>query len=105
MLIKNALAYTPEGLLRRDILIEGGRIAALGENLPGKADIDAAGMLVSPGFVDLHTHLREPGFLYKETIASGTAAAAAGGYTTVCAMPNLSPAPDSLPHQIGRAHV
>jgi len=53
-------------------------------------------MLVVPGFVDVHVHLREPGFFYKETVASGTAAAAAGGYTAVCAMPNLDPVPDSL---------
>ena len=53
---------------------------------------------IFPGFVDVHVHLREPGFSYKETIASGTAAAARGGYTAVCAMPNLSPVPDSMEH-------
>ena len=54
--------------------------------------------LIVPGFVDVHVHLREPGFSYKETIFSGTSAAAAGGYTAVCAMPNLSPVPVSLEH-------
>ena len=51
-----------------------------------------------PGFCDVHVHFREPGFLYKETIASGSQAAARGGYTAVCTMPNLSPVPDSLTH-------
>ena len=51
-----------------------------------------------PGFVDVHVHLREPGFLYKETIATGTAACARGGYSDVCAMPNLNPVPDSVEH-------
>ena len=59
---------------------------------------DASGCVVSPGFTDLHVHLREPGFSHKETVASGAAAAAAGGFTTVCAMPNVDPAPDSLVH-------
>lgn len=54
--------------------------------------------IILPGFCDVHVHLREPGFSYKETIASGTAAAARGGYTAVCAMPNLNPVPDSIAH-------
>ena len=53
---------------------------------------------IVPGLVDVHVHLREPGFSYKETMATGTAAAARGGYTAVCAMPNLNPVPDSLEH-------
>ncbi|MDA1061380.1 MAG: amidohydrolase family protein, partial [Chloroflexi bacterium] len=78
-----------------DVVIVDGRIARVG---PGEgaavveADrIDATGLVVAPGFVDLHVHLREPGFEYKETIATGTAAAARGGFTTVCAMPNTDP--------------
>ena len=55
---------------------------------------DCGGMYVLPGFADVHVHLREPGFIYKETIRSGSLASAAGGYTTVCSMPNLKPAPD-----------
>ncbi len=84
-----------------DIVIVDGRIARIGPN-EGDAvldadRIDATGLVVAPGFVDLHTHLREPGFEYKETIATGTLAAARGGFTTVCAMPNTMPALDSRP--------
>ena len=78
-----------------DVVIVDGRVARVG---PGEGDavveadrIDATGLVVAPGFVDLHVHLREPGFEYKETIATGTAAAARGGFTTVCAMPNTDP--------------
>src|SRR5436309_15119542 len=79
------------------VLIEHGKIVAVGSNL-GVAShltvIDATGKLVLPGFVDLHVHLREPGFEYKETIATGTAAAVAGGFTSVCCMPNTTPVND-----------
>jgi dihydroorotase len=80
-----------------DLLIRGGRVAAVAPRLEEPADqvLDASGLLVAPGFIDLHTHLREPGFEYKETIETGTRAAAAGGFTTVCAMPNTEPAMDS----------
>ncbi|HXF93504.1 MAG TPA: dihydroorotase [Nitrospiraceae bacterium] len=81
-----------------DVLIEDGRIAAVGRHLsaPRSATvIDATGLLVLPGFVDLHVHLREPGFEYKETIESGTAAAVAGGFTSVCCMPNTNPVNDN----------
>ncbi|MGH9441546.1 MAG: dihydroorotase [Thermoanaerobaculia bacterium] len=79
-----------------DVLIEGGKIARVGENLSSeKAEVfDAAGLCVFPGFIDLHVHLREPGFEYRESISSGTAAAAAGGFTAVCAMANTSPVND-----------
>lgn len=81
-----------------DVVIEDGRIAAVGPAgiaVEPAEIIDAAGLVVAPGFVDLHTHLRDPGFEYKETIETGTRAAARGGFTTVCAMPNTQPPADS----------
>ncbi|MBM4124789.1 MAG: dihydroorotase [Nitrospira sp.] len=86
-----------------DVLIENGKIVQVGQNLaaPSRSQtaaartIDATGKLVLPGFVDLHVHLREPGFEYKETIQTGTASAAAGGFTSVCCMPNTNPVNDN----------
>jgi len=82
-----------------DVLLRDGRVAEVSppKKIRGSADetFDARGLIVSPGFIDLHVHLREPGQAYKETIASGTAAAAAGGFTSVCAMPNTVPVNDS----------
>ncbi|EPN3654680.1 dihydroorotase [Enterococcus hirae] len=81
-----------------EIWIENGKIKAIGEGF-SEAEFDevfdAKGKLITPGLVDVHVHLREPGFTYKETIAAGTKAAARGGFTTVCAMPNLNPVPDT----------
>ena len=82
-----------------DIAIVEGRIAERGENIAvaeGDKIISAEGLMVAPAFVDVHVHLREPGFGYKERIETGTMAAARGGYTTVCPMPNLNPVPDSV---------
>jgi dihydroorotase len=85
-----------------DVLIGEGRVMAVQAGLARRtalrhiARIDAEGLLVVPGFVDLHAHLREPGFEYKETIATGTAAAVAGGFTTVCCMPNTNPVNDDI---------
>ena len=82
-----------------DIAIVEGRIAERGENIAvaeGDKVISAEGLMVAPAFVDVHVHLREPGFGYKERIETGTMAAARGGYTTVCPMPNLNPVPDSV---------
>lgn len=82
-----------------DILIEDGLIAAVGAVDAAAAEVeDVSGMYVVPGFIDVHVHFREPGFSYKETIGSGSRAAARGGYTTVCPMPNLVPAPDTAEH-------
>jgi dihydroorotase len=82
-----------------DVFIEDGRVAALlgrGEQRPEGVEVfDATGLVVAPGFIDLHTHLREPGQEYKETIASGATAAVAGGFTAVCAMPNTDPVNDN----------
>ena len=84
---------------REDILIVDGVIAERSSNIeatPEDVVIDATGLKVAPAFVDVHVHLREPGYGYKERIATGTMAAARGGYTTVCSMPNLNPVPDSV---------
>ena len=78
-----------------DLLIDQGRFVA---TLPADQEvevIDATGKIVAPGLIDLHVHFREPGFEYKETIQTGSASAAKGGFTTVCAMPNLKPVPDN----------
>ena len=82
-----------------DVLLRDGLVAAVGPNLAaGEAEvIEASGQVVCPGFIDLHCHLREPGYEAKETIATGTAAAAAGGFTTVCCMPNTLPVLDTAP--------
>lgn len=97
MLLKNASVYANRSLSKADILIRNGVIAELGEiSEDNCADVrDMAGLYIFPGFTDVHVHLREPGFSYKETIRTGTEAAARGGYTTVCPMPNLNPVPDS----------
>lgn len=83
-----------------DILIENGIVTKIEKKIEAEVDrkVDATGMLVSPGFIDLHVHLREPGGEKKETIASGTLAAAKGGFTTVAAMPNTRPVPDTINH-------
>jgi dihydroorotase len=81
-----------------DLDVEEGRISAVGKDLPGRPDelVEAEGLWLAPGFVDLHAHLREPGQEYKEDIESGTRAAAAGGFTTVCCMANTDPVNDSV---------
>ena len=85
----------------RDVLLRHGKVAAVEKpgglkDVKAKETIDAAGMVVAPGLVDVHVHLREPGQTYKESIKTGTAAAAAGGFTTVVAMPNTVPVNDSV---------
>jgi dihydroorotase len=81
----------------RDVAIEGGFVSAIGEHLDTRDArvVEAAGAIVAPGFIDMHVHLREPGQTYKETIATGTAAAVAGGFTAVACMPNTEPALDT----------
>jgi dihydroorotase len=101
LLIKGGQLIDPAAKINApmDILLRDGRVAevALPNKIRGGADekIDARGLVVAPGFIDLHVHLREPGQGYKETIASGTAAAAAGGFTSVCTMPNTAPVVDT----------
>ena len=98
-LLKNGMLFTKEGFLPVDISIAEGRIVSIARELhvaAGAVTIDLHHAAVFPGFVDVHVHLREPGFSYKETIRTGTLSAARGGYAHVCAMPNLNPVPDSL---------
>jgi dihydroorotase len=98
LLIQNTRYIAKDGNIQQgDIFVEDGVIKQIGPNLEQDAErkIDGQGLLVSPGFIDLHIHLREPGGEKKETIATGTMAAAHGGFTTVAAMPNTRPVPDS----------
>jgi dihydroorotase len=101
LLIKGGHLIDPAAKINApmDILLRDGRVVeiALPNKIRGNADekFDARGLIVTPGFIDLHVHLREPGQSYKETIASGTAAAAAGGFTSVCTMPNTAPVVDT----------
>ena len=102
LLIANGYVVDPTQNVNggRDILIEDGRVVELlksdgGDAPEGSEVFDATGLIVAPGFIDLHTHLREPGQEYKETIASGAAAAVGGGFTSVCAMPNTDPVNDN----------
>jgi dihydroorotase len=101
LLIKGGQLIDPAAKINApmDVLLRDGRVAevALPNKIRGSADgkFDARGLIVAPGFIDLHVHLREPGQSYKETIASGTAAAAAGGFTSVCTMPNTAPVVDT----------
>ena len=98
--MKGASLSTERGIIPQgDVLVADGIIRAMGKYLPCPAEaevVDLSGRMLSYGFADLHVHFREPGAPQKETIRTGSLAAARGGYTTVCAMPNLSPAPDSL---------
>jgi dihydroorotase len=96
LLIRSGTVLTDEGPVAADVGITDGEVTAIGPDL-GDAErtVDASGAWVGPGFVDLHTHLREPGEEWKEDIATGSAAAAAGGYTAITAMPNTTPAIDA----------
>src|SRR5215475_2863019 len=101
LLIKGGHLIDPAAKINApmDVLLRDGRVAeiALPNKIRGAADekFDARNLIVAPGFIDLHVHLREPGQSYKETVASGTTAAAAGGFTSVCTMPNTSPVVDT----------
>lgn len=99
ILLKNGTVINPEtkSALLSDLLIEDGKIVACAPSIPAEAHrvIDCTGLMVAPGLVDMHVHLRDPGLTYKEDIATGTAAAAAGGFTAVACMPNTKPAIDT----------
>ncbi len=99
IVIRNGRVIDPASHTDRvaDVLIVDGRIAGVAPNLssPDAEVFDATGMIVAPGFIDMHVHLREPGFEHAETIESGSRAAAAGGFTSICCMPNTKPVNDS----------
>ncbi|WP_431814480.1 dihydroorotase [Limosilactobacillus portuensis] len=99
MLIKGGRCFVDGRLVDTDVLIKDGKIQALGKNLVAEDSvnklIDASGKLVAPGLVDVHVHFRDPGLTYKETVETGSKAAAHGGFTTVGAMPNVDPVPDT----------
>ena len=101
LLIANGYVIDPAQEINagRNLLVEDGRIVSVLDRaapVPEDAQVfDATGLVVAPGFIDLHTHLREPGQEYKETIATGVAAAVSGGWTSVCAMPNTDPINDN----------
>ncbi len=96
--LKNAMVFDSDKFVRRDITVVDGLVTTVPSSLLGTdvTVIDLTDKFVFPGFADVHVHLREPGFIYKETVKTGTQAAAHGGFTTVCSMPNLCPTPDSV---------
>ena len=110
-LLKGGTVVSGAGMKRADVLIDGEKIACVGKDLEAPADaevIDAAGKYLVPGLVDMHVHFRDPGFEYKETIATGSAAAVHGGFTDVATMPNTDPVTDTgaeIRYQIDRAHA
>ena len=99
ILIRNGIVIDPASKRQEqaDVLIEDGIVKKIAPQITQEADkqIEAEGCYVMPGFVDLHVHLREPGFEYKETLETGSCAAAHGGFTTICAMPNTKPVIDN----------
>jgi dihydroorotase len=98
LLLKNGNVLEGNNLIKKDILIENTIIKSIDNEIDvfNHEVIDCEGLFISPGFIDIHVHLREPGYENKETIESGTKAAAKGGYTLICAMPNTKPIPDSV---------
>ena len=101
LLLKGGLVAASDGIRTRDILVRDGKVAAIGQGLDAPEEatvVEMGGLLLTQSFADIHVHFREPGFTAKETIATGSAAAARGGYGVVCAMPNLDPVPDTPEH-------
>lgn len=99
ILLKNATVFTNGKFQKTDVEVQDEKIARIEENIESVGfDVvyDLENMYLLPGLVDVHTHLREPGFIYKETIKTGSMAGAKGGYTSICAMPNLNPVPDCM---------
>ncbi|MBM6829244.1 dihydroorotase [Anaerotignum lactatifermentans] len=91
------MVFTQGEFVKTNVFVNNGMISHISTAAPEGSSVvfDLEGCVIFPGFIDVHTHLREPGFFYKETIETGTKAAAHGGYTSICAMPNLKPVPDS----------
>lgn len=98
LLLKNGSILERKELVKKDVLIEEGLITLIDEEIgvDNHQVLECENKFISPGFIDMHVHLREPGYEHKETILTGTRAAAKGGYTLVCAMPNTNPAPDNI---------
>lgn len=99
ILLKNAMAFVDKKFTKCDISIEDNVIKNISTIIPPMEDdfvIDLKNNYLLPGLIDVHVHLREPGFIYKETVETGSMAGAKGGYTSICAMPNLNPVPDSM---------
>lgn len=98
MLLKHGKILVDNQQIATDILIQDGIIVEMGADIVvnNEETIDCTGKLLVPGFIDVHVHLREPGGEHKETIETGTLAAARGGFTTVCSMPNTNPVPDNV---------
>ena len=96
MIIKNGSVVLENGVAKKDILIENGKITKIADGITGAGEIiDANGLFVFPGLIDMHVHLREPGFEHKEDIESGSKAAVKGGFTQICCMPNTDPVADN----------
>lgn len=100
LIIKNGKMLENGQLVEKELEIENGKVKQIADHIEvtNQEVIDAKGHFISPGFVDVHVHLREPGGEHKETIETGTKAAARGGFTTICPMPNTKPVPDSVTH-------
>ena len=98
MLLKRAKLLLDNKFIEKDVLIEDGKIKEINESIEesGHDIVDLEGKLLTPGLVDVHVHFREPGFEHKETIKTGSLAAARGGFTTVCPMPNTNPIIDTV---------
>ena len=95
-ILKNGTIFVNGQLVKKDLAIENGKVSfSVPSNTCSYTVIDCLNKFIFPGFVDVHVHLREPGFSYKETIKTGTLAAASAGYSAVFSMPNLRPVPDS----------
>ncbi|MBR2375428.1 MAG: dihydroorotase [Clostridia bacterium] len=97
MIIRNGNVVLENAVVKADILLENGKITKIAENIPanGGAELDVSGLHVFPGLIDMHVHLRDPGYEYKEDIESGTKAAVKGGFTQICCMPNTDPIADN----------